>query len=178
MNKTMSYGLKVTQVQDESQAKQIGLNVNDIIFKYNDSLLSMDSDLYSAMDNAKQQGIEISEITVFRNKNEIILKVSSNEPLGILIIPFVSSKDEKSKSNEELISEKMPLLTIVLYILAFLGFLVGILLCVQFWPENSKDSSTSLSLTWLLVGIIEATIFSSIGLALHYMKGIYINSKP
>ena len=72
-----------------------------------------------------------------------------------------------------------PFLTTVFYVLAALGFLGGIIMCVIFWPDSSdikilKLFAYSPSIAWLTAGIIEAAIFSAIGLGLRYLKAICV----
>ena len=75
----------------------------------------------------------------------------------------------------------VPLLSKVFYVLAVLGFVGGILLCVELWPyapvgRELKSIAYMPSITWLTVGIIQCAMFSAIGLALTYLRGIYISA--
>ena len=80
-------------------------------------------------------------------------------------------------------TESPPFLTIVFYILAALGLLGGLTLGVELWPGDPKVGyewktiAYTASITWIMAGIIECAIFTAIGRALFYMKGIYENSK-
>ena len=67
----------------------------------------------------------------------------------------------------------------LLYILAALSLLGGLILGAQFWPEgwNPPPLAYVWAIIWIMAGIIEAVLFAAIGLALTYLSRIATNTE-
>lgn len=66
---------------------------------------------------------------------------------------------------------KEPMLAKILYVLAIASIMVGFALYKQQW------SSDATAVTFLILGFVQGALFSSVGLALTYLKGIYENTR-
>jgi len=131
------------------------------------------------------------------------LRVSENESWGYFVYADVLKQEfERYKAFPELYlppsepttemviedtanlstSIDPPILTVAFFILAGLALIGGGLLGKLFWPGESrlgyewKPAAYTLSIVWIIAGILEACLFSAIGSALHYLKIISENT--
>lgn len=75
-----------------------------------------------------------------------------------------------------------PRLSVLLFVLAGLSLLGGIILCVQLWPGDAgygmewKAVAYISGITALTVGLVQFALYTAIGLGLAYLKQIMINT--
>lgn len=76
------------------------------------------------------------------------------------------------------------ILSLFLFLLAGLSFLICLILCAEFWPSslnNGKEWRMVAyipSITWFIAGTFQSVLFISIGEGLHYLKRITSNTDP
>lgn len=75
-----------------------------------------------------------------------------------------------------------PVLSTILFILAGLSILGGIILSAQFWPVDPgygkqwKIEAYTISIIWIMAGIVESILFAAIGQGLAYLHRIVQNT--
>ena len=80
-------------------------------------------------------------------------------------------------------NSQVPILSIIFYVLALVGLLGGIILCINLWPGEPdygygwKVAAYIPAITWLTVGVVQAALFAAIGQTLIYLQGIFNNTK-
>ena len=83
--------------------------------------------------------------------------------------PKVKTRTKNSKPAQK---PSAPVLALVFYLLGVLGFVGGLIICVDMAQAGLKIPA----FIWFSVGVIECALMSAIGLALTYLRGIYLNT--
>jgi len=76
-------GLLIDSITPGSTAEKAGLSVHDVLYKYNDTLLSITEDLLGAIRRGKVE----NKITVIRGR-ELLEIIAASGPLGIVNRPY------------------------------------------------------------------------------------------
>jgi len=93
----MSSVLKVIKVEEDSQAKHLGILVGDIIVSYNETPVNSSLALSNAVQSAKKSGDEQVEIVIVRDGQQILLQALPAERLGFLCESKDNSKPPAKK---------------------------------------------------------------------------------
>lgn len=164
-------GLKIVGLKDESYGASIGLELGDTILAYNSEPLNSVNQLVNLI---KQN--ENAQVTyrIIRNGVEQNLQGES-KTLDLTLQPIVA----KVATGEVTVSSP---LSVLFYVVAFVSLLGGIILGAKLWPESmgyGKAPSTVsyvYSWVWFTAGVVQFSIFISIGKTLAYLKQIVANT--
>jgi len=103
-----------------------------------------------------------------------------DECAGVEVIPKTNvSKSEIADANVG--KSPFSMISMVFFWLAFISFLAGVILCIEFWPIDPgfgrqwKKSVYIPSVIWLVVGFVQACFFVATGMVLHYLRKISIS---
>lgn len=85
------------------------------------------------------------------------------------------------KSIPDQNSTEYSFLSLLLFLLAGLSLLGGLVLCAQLWPDDPgygnewKMLAFIPAITWLTAGVVQFALFSALGQGLHYLRQIASN---
>lgn len=85
-------------------------------------------------------------------------------------------------SNKKSLRISTPALSKFFFMLAALSFIGGMILCAEFWPgelgygDEWASKAYIMSITWLMLGVLEGALFAAIGQGLAYLNQITINT--
>ena len=126
-------GLKVLEVFMHGQAKNLGIQFDDIIVSYNGKNLQSSDDLARAMAGAQQHQLAAVEVIVERN-NERLVFDASLEPLGVKLAKAGEPVIASDIGQVKIVDFNMPFSSMVYFMvkLAIASIPAALILAV-FW---------------------------------------------
>lgn len=99
---------------------------------------------------------------------------------------YILSKTALSKSASEAnlpitADDEYSPLSLLLFLLSAIALLGGIFICAVMWPDATEHELKILtytpSITWLITGVVQFSLYAALGQGLHYLKLISKSSK-
>ena len=186
--------LRVTEIFENSYAESLGIKVDDILLFCNGVELLSIEQLIDIIESNSGNPVSYS---IKRGDSEFVVKAKALN-LGLMINthPVVKQSQESNLfDNENSTSDsstsvkstsveknlEYSVLSLLLFFLASLSLLGGLVLCVQLWPGDPgygnqwKTIAFIPAITSLSAGVVQLALFAALGQGLHYLKQIASN---
>jgi hypothetical protein len=191
--------LKVTEVFENSYAAALGIKVDDVLRFLNGMKLFSIEQLITYIENnegnpatyeiqrgdskiyvkgkALDLGLKINDNTVVTRARQFdVSELSDNENST----SGASSSSSIKPSSVET-SLEYAFLSLLLFFIAILGLIGGLVVGVEFWPSGYgyddalKHARQIYAITFIFAGVIQFALFAALGQGLHYLRQIASN---
>lgn len=126
-------GLRVSEVNMQGQAANVGIQLDDIIVSYNGKSLQSPDDLALAMEEAKLQRLMAVDIVVNRNHQPLTF-TASLEPLGVQLAKVAAQAIVSEISPVKIVDVQMPFSSMVMFMVKLaLASIPACIILAIFW---------------------------------------------
>ena len=162
-------GLKVVRVDEGTYGDTIGLIAGDIIVRYADRKTPNIWTLESVQKFLMEIGSEEATLEFLRKGKKEVIQVIPKKKLNVEMESFTKKPAFDAVKNISQVAE-MPVITLISYFLGIVAFVASLIMM-------SQESDTFFKVAWVTSGLIQFVLFCSLGMIVHYIKGIFINTQ-
>ncbi|MDA8621372.1 PDZ domain-containing protein [Psychrosphaera sp.] len=163
-------GLKVKSVESGKYGDNVGILAGDIIVKYGDRKVPNTWTLESTQKYLMELGYETVNLELLRKGEKVLIEVIPKMKLSLELEVF--SKKPTFEATSLITISKVtdaPAISVLAYLLSVVTLIATIILI-------SMERDEVLQIVWGLSGAVSFLMLSAIGMLLHYIKGIFINT--
>lgn len=131
--------LKIIEILEGSQAEQIGLKLGDICLEYNSSPVATNAELAKAIQVAKNDGLNKSEILIKRDDKKFTVCVSPAKKLGAGFKELENIALPQNASNYRSKSNMGNFILFLVLVVGWLSVALGVIGSISFFSTEGYN---------------------------------------